>query len=331
MNMKVGIFAATSHDNTKKTKYLDALNTCINNTGIDKSFITNSNSYVECDLAVIFGFFGKRLGDVQRVRKNVYKAHPNKNFIFLDADLFRFLGSNGKLDKQNDDKNTFVRFTYGSIMFDKGTSFNKNCDSKRWDTISNIKKIQLKPYKDTGKHIIVCLNGNPETGYSWSAGDTNPYKWGSGIIRDIRKYTNKDIILRFHPNSKDDVQEKIPLHMFKEKRIFFSGGINMKDSRIIKHTSLADDCQDAFAAVCYNTSASVTPMIEGVPVFTDQPSCPVYSIANHSVKNIKNPLKPDRLQWVHDASYSLYNYEEVLDGTMWNHFRSNLDDKGFAK
>lgn len=334
--LKICIFlkTASNANNENKTKYMTAFYNGVKLSSDDEVKIIHDAKYEKCDLAVIFGFYGKNMGDLQKFRKHIYKNQKenNKECIFIDADLFRFLGKKGELDKNNDNQNTFVRLSYKSIFFDK--MFDPNYDEysdERWNIISSTKKIKLSEYKNNGRHILICLNSSPNHGYGWSAGNLDVYKWADNKIKEIRKYSNRPIILRFHPNAKDEVKSSIPISLFaSNKDIYYSGGIIpgkpihsrlSNDRNIIKNTSLIDDCKDAWCAVAYNTSSIITPMIYGIPTFSSEKSCPIYSISNNDIKNINTPKLFDRTKWLNEISYSLWNHNEINNGDMWKYYR----------
>lgn len=321
--MKVCIFSQTSSKAKDKIKYMNAFYNGIKHIGVDDVEMINNLVYEKCDIAIIFGFYGQNMGDIQKFRKHIYKNQikNNKECIFIDADLFRFLGENGAKDKNNDNENTFVRLPYKSVFFDKMKSFDDD-DNRRWKIISNTKKIKLNEYRTDGEHILLCLNSNPKYGFGWSAGDLDIYKWASNKVEEIRKYSNRRILIRFHPNAKEDVQSTIPLELFSShKDIYFSGGVLSENKNIIKNTSLIDDCKDAWCAVAYNTSSIITPMIYGIPTFSSEKSCPIYSISNNDIKNINTPKLFDRTKWLNKISYSLWNHNEINNGDMWKYYR----------
>lgn len=326
--MNIGIFLATASENNDKSKFLYGFDEGISIIGADKHFITKSSIYKECDIAVIFGFYGVNLGEIHKIRKHIYTEHTKrgKQCIFIDADLFRFSGS----QKLQINSNVHVRLSFGSIFFNKALHFNENSDSTRWELLKNRKGIELLDYKSDGDYVLICLNSNPYIGKGWSAGDTDMYDWALSTIRKIRRYTDKDIVIRFHPNAKDSDQKNIPIQRFLDisANIKFSGGINIDNDNVINGTTLTDDCVNASACIVHSTSASVTPILCGVPVFTRNKNCPVYNIANHDILSITNPEKINREQWLFDTSYSLWNYEEIKSGIVWERFRKRLNKKG---
>lgn len=323
--MKIGIFLSTTSENKEKKKYLEAFAQGIKNVGMDNYFLTKEKKYIDCDIAVIFGFYGISCGEIQRNRKLIFKEHTLKNrkkCIFIDADLFKFLGN------QKKDENTHVRISYNSIFFDQAIHFNENSDSLRWEMIKKQKQIELKDYRNNGDHILLCLNSNPYIGKGWSAGATDTYKWARDTVAEIRKYSDRKILVRFHPNEKDEGKKNMEIEKYisasKNLPIYFSGGIDVDDSLVIKNTSLIEDCNNAWACITYNSSSSVIPIVSGIPMFTKMINNPTYKISNHDFSKINEPELICRKQWLYDAAYCLWTHEEIKSGIVWNRFRKNL-------
>src|SRR5688500_14852206 len=121
--MKIGIFLSTTSENEYKKRYMEGFANGIKLSSNDSVFITKSKEYIDCDIAVIFGFYGINIGEMQAVRKTIYTEHTikrKKNCIFIDADLFRFLGD------ETEEDTTHVRLSYKSIYFNQAEHFNKN-------------------------------------------------------------------------------------------------------------------------------------------------------------------------------------------------------------
>jgi hypothetical protein len=330
--MKVGIFLSTTSENQEKRKYLDGFAEAIDKVGGDKYFLSKENKYSPCDLAIVFGFYGLSLGEVHKIRKHIHTEHTikrKKQCIFIDADLFKYLGN------QKKNENTHVRISFGSIFFDKAIHFNENSDSKRWELIKTQKQIDLANYRQDGEHILLCLNSNPYIGHGWSAGSVNIYDWAEQKIKEIRTHSDRPILVRFHPKTKLKDQKRIPIQKFiraAKHNIKFSGGIDVKSPLVLQETSLIDDCNNSWACVIHNTSASVTPIIQGIPTFTDMKNCPIYPISNHRIVNINSPKLVPREQWLYDASYCLWTHEEICNGIVWERFRNRINDRGeFSK
>ena len=127
--MKVGIFLGTTGGKAKLA-YLYAFADGIKKHG-DIPILHKGSDYINCDIALIFGFYGKNLGELHKTRRAIFTRHTDagKNCVFLDADLLRFAG---KIRAERaDDPTQHLRVSYGSIYPGEAEYFNKNSNSKR--------------------------------------------------------------------------------------------------------------------------------------------------------------------------------------------------------
>jgi hypothetical protein len=136
--------------------------------------------------------------------------------------------------------------------------------------------------------------------------------WLDKTINEIRKYSNRHIIVRAHPGDK-----KVSSYL----------RLNYKNVSLSKNPNIISDLQNAWATVVYNSSPSVASAIEGVPVFLTDPH-PEYSqskeIANLDLANIENPSLPDRQAWVERISMCHWNFKELSSGEAWQFFRKYI-------
>jgi hypothetical protein len=131
-------------------------------------------------------------------------------------------------------------------------------------------------------------------------------------INDIRKYSNRPIVVRAHPGDK------------KIKSIL---RINHKNVSLSTKENLVDDLRGAWATVVYNSSPSVASIIEGVPAFLTD-STPQHSqsfdVANTDISNIENPILPDRQAWVEKLSMCHWKFDELKSGEAWQFFKKYI-------
>ena len=79
----------------------------------------------------------------------------------------------------------------------------------------------------------------------------------------------------------------------------------------LSNEDIVYDCEGAWAAVVYNTSACVIPIVKGVPIFTDRKDCIASPIANKLISRIEEPILMDRSQWFYDLAYCMWNKQEM--------------------
>lgn len=259
---------------------------------------------IPCDVALIQGFVHEHGKDAPhlRLRKSIVDQQKanNKRSLIVDSNLFLYADpSNSK---------QYLRYSYDGVFPTDGFYFDKDVDPSRWQNISRDLGINLKPYRTQGNHILICLQRNG----GWSMRGLHVMTWLDKTINEIRKYSNRHIIVRAHPGDK-----KVSSYL----------RLNYKNVSLSKNPNIISDLQNAWATVVYNSSPSVASAIEGVPVFLTDPH-PEYSqskeIANLDLANIENPSLPDRQAWVERISMCHWNFKELSSGEAWQFFRKYI-------
>jgi hypothetical protein len=254
-----------------------------------------------CDVALIQGFVhqhGKSAPHLQLRQDAVnLQKKNNKKSLIVDSNLFLYV------DKSN--SHHYLRYSFDGVFPTTGFYFDQDPDPTRWQQISKDLNLELKPWRSNGNHILLCLQRNG----GWSMQGLNSVSWMDQTIADIRKYSNRPIIIRAHPGDK----KTKGILKIKHKNVFLS-----------TKEKLTDDLIGAWATVVYNSSPSVASAIEGVPVFLTDPqpkNSQSFDIANIDISNIENPTLLDRQRWVEKISMCHWKFDELKSGEAWNFFK----------
>lgn len=256
---------------------------------------------VDCDVAVIQGFVhhGSERVPHLNLRRQVINNTRNKKTIIADSNLFLY--HSGK------DKNGYLRYSVNGIFPTTGFYFDTDIDSKRWIQISKDLKLETKPWRRTGDHILICCQRNG----GWSMKGLNVQTWVNDLISQLKLYTDRPIIVRGHPGDK-----KASEYLYKNKSY-----------KLSQNNHIKQDFKNAWATITYNSSPGVASAIEGIPVFvTDRnpKDSQAYDVANFNLEKIEKPEYPQRLPWLEKISMSHWNIEELKNGTAWNFMRKYL-------
>lgn len=257
---------------------------------------------INCDVALIQGFVhehGKEAPHLQLRKDAVNLQKKNgKRSLIVDSNLFLYA------DPGN--TKSYLRYSFDGVFPTTGFYFDKDIDPTRWEKISRDLKISLKPWRETGDHILICLQRNG----GWSMRGLNVQQWLDKTITEIRQYSRKrPIVVRTHPGDK------------KIKTIL---KINHKNVRVSTNERLVDDFKNCWASVVYNSSPSVASLIEGIPTFITDPRpehSQTYGVANTSLSKIENPDLPDRQAWIERLAMCHWNFNELKSGEAWQFFR----------
>ncbi len=260
---------------------------------------------IPCDVALIQGFVhehGKQAPHLQ-LRKDAVdlQKRNGKRSLIVDSNLFLY--------KDTTNSKRYLRYSFDGVFPTTGFYFDRDIDPSRWQEISSNLGLSLKPYRTVGNHILICLQRNG----GWSMRGLNVVDWVNQTISDIRKYSDRPIIVRKHPG---------------DKKISSILKINHRNVHIsLEGKSLTEDFNNCWATVVYNSSPSVASLIEGIPTFLTDPlpqHSQTYGVANTSISDIENPKMNDRQQWIERLSMCHWNFEELKSGKAWNFFKQYI-------
>jgi hypothetical protein len=261
--------------------------------------------YQECDLAVIQGWKkSSKNKDHNAFRRDIIDEQfkNKKHILTVDGNIFDYVC-----------KNTLFRYSIDGIFANTGYYLDERIDLNRWKYIQSITGCRLKPWRKSGKHVLIL--GQKSSG--WTMEEVDPFKWITKTVSDIRLYTDRPIVLRTHPSD-------IKLRVSYEERCR-EIGISISENK-----SITQDLEDAWCSVTYNSSPGATSVIEGVPVFITDPDwkrSPAYRVGSNDLKRIEDPYMPDREEWIQRMSMSHYTVEDIKQGLLWKRVREYLESK----
>jgi hypothetical protein len=143
-------------------------------------------------------------------------------------------------------------------------------------------------------------------------GGLDVMEWCNNTILQLKKYTNRPIIVRAHPGDK-----KIRQYL----------KLSHPNVTISSKENILDDFTNAWATVTYNSSPGVASAIEGIPVFVTDPNPKIsqaYDVANTNLANIESPKMPERQQWIEKISMCHFNFNDLKTGIAWNIIKDYL-------
>ena len=297
--MKIAIYLSAVPRNKSETKLavLKRFGEGVLKSSDQVEFVNGAN-LVDCDVAVMQGYVHKDINPPHlQLRKRILDNH--KNVIVIDSNLFQF--ANAELT------NYYLRYSLNGIFPTTGFYFDNKIDGSRWQSISNRLNIELKNYRTTGDHILVCLQRVD----GWSMCGLSVQQWLDNTVNEIRKYSSRPIIVRKHPGDR------------RQDHLQFSNQYTISAT-----PKLADDLQNCWATVTYNSSPGIASLIYGVPVFvtdTEPKQSQTWPACNTDLKLIDNPIMHDRTDWINKISQSHWNDDEVASGQAWTFIRERLN------
>ena len=269
----------------------------------DKGQIVCDYDPVDSDVAVVQGFVhpGSKQGLHLTLRKQVFEKQKRdgKRSIIVDANLFLYA------DKGN--LNQFLRYSYDGVFPNTGEYCNADPDPARWDLISSRLGIKLKPRKTHGTDILVCCQRDG----GWSMNGEALMPWLVRTIQQIRKNSDRRIVVRFHPGDKNILNHKRMIARYRLPNV------------VVTHAeNILQDFATAHCVVNLNSSPTIAAAIEGIPIIVLDPGrSQAAEVSHHVLSDIEKLKEFDREAWIRRMAQMHWTLDELKDGTAWKHLR----------
>jgi len=287
---------------SRKSKCLESFATGVANSGarvqVERDYV-----YTPSRLAVILGWATTNTGGRNIIlRKEIIAEQRRRGYqtMCIDASCWKYI----------DEGSRYLRYSLNGPFYDRAQYANHNSDSTKWNEIKQALHIELQaPQSNPQGHILICMQR--DGGFSMKTLD--PMEWLNRKIRQIRQYTQRQIMIRPHPGDyrPDD------FHKWHKRQ-------NNKITSIIvadpTNTQLTDNLTGAHSAVFFNSSASVAAVCAGIPVFVDDISCVSWTVANQDIAQIESPTVFAKEQWLYNLSAAHWSDADAQAGRIWQKF-----------
>ena len=272
----------------------------------DKGIVHEGMTYQNCDVAVLQGFVHEHGKNAPHLsfRKQVLDMNTvkPKRCVVIDSNMFSFATGT-----QHNNTN-LLRFSFDGIFPNTGDYCNHDVETdEHWKRISGKYNIHIKPYRQDGTHILICLQRDG----GWSMRGESVMSWLDKTIKTIRQYSKRKILIRCHPGTRMQLQNG--------KTIAQNYGVIVSDTN---SRSLMLDLENCWAMVVKNSSPSVAALVNGIPIFvTDPEHCQAGSLANVKLENIERPAMPDREKFLYKLAACHWDFDDLKSGRCWSHMR----------
>ena len=280
-------------DRSRKTEVLEAFVAGAQAQGA-RVLLQRECQVVPARLAVILGWVGTKIrgAHIQLRRDVIDHQRVSKNLIMpIDGSCFKFV----------DDHSQFLRYSLDGVFYNRDRYANVNSTAGKWNQIQQVLGLQLQPWRAQGDHVLVCLQRDG----GWSMKGTDMTAWTVNTVRRLRELTSRPIVIRAHPKHRIDLSVLSDLTGVRQS---------------LHGTDLTQDLAGAWAAVFYNSSASVAAVLAGIPVFATDDDCVAWRMANPDLAQIEDPKMPAREQWLYDLSAAHWTDAESRSGAIYRHF-----------
>ena len=265
--------------------------------------LETAHRYTPSRLALMLGWATTNTGGPNiALRKEIIAQQRRHGFhtMCIDASCWKYL----------DNASSYLRYSLDGPFYDRAEYANRNSDSRKWQEISQTLGISLDPPQtNLGGHVLICMQR--DGGFAMKALD--PLVWLTQKIAEIRKYTDRTIMVRPHPGA----YKPTDFLQFRTRHYQTHLGVQVLEPSTDR---LTDNLQRAHAAVFFNSSASVAAACAGVPIFVDDASCVSWAVANKNIAKIESPEQFDRQQWIYDLAAAHWSDDDAKEGRIYQKF-----------
>lgn len=272
----------------------------------DDAELSYADHYVPCDVGAIIGNAFNANQEKTRlphyhVRKAVIDTQEKtgKYWVSIDSNIFIY--------KNKDNPKKYLRYSFNGVFPKTGIYCNENPGDRNWQNIKKDYNMDLKPWRQTGSHILITL----QRPLGWSMRGYNLMQWLEETFQKIRTYSDRPVVIRWHPGDWKSFPNYQPL--LKK----YNATISPQEKHI------TEDLVGAWALICHNSTPSSVAVIEGIPAFiTDDPGyCQAGEVSNLDFSKLENPWLPDRELWIRKIAQCHWNFKDTQSGRCWNHMR----------
>ena len=263
--------------------------------------VSIKDEYEQCDVAVIFGSWKKApkkkwkiLMAHHFVKNDIVDRHRGRLIIIETPLLGRTISENG----------LHSQYRVGLNHFMNGLGDFKNENSKP-DRFNNL-NLKIKPWRKWKPDSHVLIVG--QNLFDASLFGIDFTWWVSNTIKHLMKKTTRKIVIRDHPENKEQLKNFIAAKFGYTNQVIYSNS-----------GPISSDLKNAHCTVSYTSGSSIDSILEGVPVITCSEYNFLWPISDHTLENVENPRTADREQLLYNLGYAQWSVQEIKDGKPWGH------------
>jgi hypothetical protein len=202
-----------------------------------------------------------------------------------------------------------------------GNFLSDNSPSDRWDMMKSLWNIQNDPWRVSNPTDPILFALQPQD--NWSMNELDPIKWFNDVYKILRPLTNREFLVRPHPNhiaAMETRKDEFP----KDVKLILGPKTFVGDSKKFYRFDFQKAIANCHAVVSHNSTATTDSCVRGIPTFCTSDLALCWPVCNKDLTRIENPEMPDRTQWLYDLGYKMWTTEEIKDGTVFRRFKTKL-------
>ena len=244
-----------------------------------------------------------------RIDNNIYETieklsnRYKKPILIREAPSLRQI-SDGSNSKGIPFNSKWLKLSWNSFFMDEGI-YPYDASYNRWEDLCKKYNITVHDWKRRGDAILVNLQISNDSALNKLIYKNICYKdYLINKLIEIKKYSDRPLIIRPHPREKQDKKFYEILH-------------SMFNNIIISDQDLYTDLNRSWCVVTYNSTSCVETNLYGTPTITLDSSA-VASELSQPIKYIEENNYPDRSDWCKKIAFHQWAGHELHDSYVWN-------------
>tara|TARA_R110002072_G_scaffold110721_2_gene238643 strand:+ start:3085 stop:3987 length:903 start_codon:yes stop_codon:yes gene_type:complete len=297
---------AVVEDTANHQQYRDVLRSFANGCGGD---ITNSGNTKGYDCAVIFGSYKRERGR---------SAHQSKGKIIESG--IPYVQLETQLIGRPIDTALHTEFRVGvnGFLWDDADWGFEHIHTDRSKKVfeRNGYDVDIN-WKQDGEYILLCMQKVGDA----SLRGADVFTWTQDTVEQIRKHTNRKIIIRPHP-----LYRKSALHHKLKEKVLAVADVHWQEADLTKpdFVPIAEQLNNAWCTVTYSSGTGIDAVINGVPNVACDTGSMVYDVSSKDIADIEDPYRGEKSVWSNKIAHCQWSIEEFESGECWQHVSKSI-------
>jgi hypothetical protein len=172
-------------------------------------------------------------------------------------------------------------------------------------------------WKTDGDYILLCMQKVGDA----SLRGADVFAWTEDTVNEIRKHTNRKIIIRPHP-----LYRKSVLHNKLKEKVLAVADVHWQEAYLTEpdFVSIAEQLNNAWCTVTYSSGTGIDAVINGVPNVACDKGSMVYDVSSKDIAEIENPYRGEKGVWSNKIAHCQWSIEEFESGECWQHVSKSI-------
>lgn len=283
--------------------------------GDNYNHYTDLSSHKNIDAYIQTNLIKQKFYQTSRINSYEHILRSQKPKLVMESSMFRGTSIRGLL-----------RLGWNSYQHHEADFNNKDSDGDRWKLLQQKYGMEVSDWKANGEYVLFLLQKPGDSSLldiSLDSRYKDYWDWVSKTVVEIRKNTDRKIIIRPHINQQDISYNNSARISKTVKNCFVSENYKWKkDYGSSGGEGLQNDLSNAWCAVTYNSLSGVESVLSGTPLIALHQGSMAYPVAHKNLSQIETLNRNlDITQWLYDSAYTCWSSVELSRGEAWERLR----------